>query len=463
MQPLLFVIDDDTIFRKLLEERLAAMGFATDGAGNWREAEAKLAALEPALIILDYKLPDTTGETALPRLAADYPVIVLTGYGSIRSAVNLVRAGAIDYLTKPVDLADLELAVKRALEWTDLKRANRLYRRQLAHYMRDQIIGESKAISNLRAQIAAVAPTETTVLILGESGTGKELVAAAIHRASPRRDQPFLTLDCTGLTDTLFESELFGHERGSFTGADRQKRGIVEEVGEGTLFLDEIGELPLSQQAKFLRLLENRTFRRVGGVKNLTCHARFIAATHRPLSEMVAEGTFRSDLYYRLTSFVIEVPPLRARRDDIPLLARHLLTRSPRGRGKELSPAAISLLLEYDWPGNVRELANAIERATILAGEAPRLEPDHFAFLSIARRSLPRFTLAFDHFPTLAEAETALLAEAMIRADHRPRELARLLGISERHAYRLLHKTREGVDLSPSLKNKAISSDSLEQ
>ncbi len=450
---LIFVIDDDEVFRALLAQRIAAMGFATAGASCWQEAERMLAELEPALIILDFKLPDASGEALLPRLAPDYPVIVLTGFGSIRSAVELIRQGAIDYLTKPVDLAELELALRRALEWSELKRANRLYQRQLAHYLSQQLIGESPAMQQLRAQIAAVAPTDATVLIQGESGTGKELIAAAIHQASPRREALFLTLDCTGLTDSLFETELFGYERGAFTGADRQKKGIVEEVGAGTLFLDEIGELPANQQAKFLRLLENRAYRRVGGVKTLTAQARFIAATNRDLAKMVQEQAFRGDLFYRLTTFVIEAPPLRARREDIPLLAHHLLQRIPGGRLRELSPAAIDKLCSYDWPGNVRELANAIERAAILAGHARRLEPKHFAFL---QSSAPQaaYTLQFERFPTLAEAEQMLIREALQRHPNQPRALAKLLGISERHAYRLLEQYRRDAASSDAIAAK---------
>jgi DNA-binding NtrC family response regulator len=284
--------------------------------------------------------------------------------------------------------------------------------------------------------IEAVAPTEATVLIQGESGTGKEMVAQAIHEGSARADREMVTIDGGTLQETLFESELFGHERGAFTGADRQKKGLIEEAAGSTLFLDEIGETSPANQAKLLRVLETSTFRRVGGAKTLKADVRFVVATNRDLADLSQSGGFRSDLYFRLASFVIQVPPLRERRDDIPLLATHFLQRFSRGIERKLTAEAQKMLVAYDWPGNVRELRNLIERAAILAGRDERIRPEHFGPLMSRRDDAVIY--AFEHEPKLAEVERECLRQSLIRHAGNRAQVAAVLGISERNIYRLI-------------------------
>ncbi|KAF4513787.1 UNVERIFIED_CONTAM: hypothetical protein B566_EDAN011708 [Ephemera danica] len=369
------------------------------GAGNWAEASRVLQEREPDLVFLDLRLPDADTPKLVAQLAPQFPIVVLTGYGSIRNAVSLIQAGAVEYLTKPVGLDELELTVRRELENAELRQRNAFYRRQLASRRPGPLLGAAPVMQVLFKLIEAVAPTDATVLIQGESGTGKEMVAQAIHEASPRASRELVTVDCGTLQETLFESEIFGHERGAFTGAERQKKGMVEEAAGSTLFLDEIGETTPANQAKLLRLLETGTFRRLGGTKSLHSDTRFIVASNRDLAEMSRSGGFRSDLYFRLESFVITVPPLRERREDIPLLAAHFLQRFARGIERELTSDALRLLTAYDWPGNVRELRNLIERAVILAGRERRVRSEHLGTLAtketaIVRRSLPSWASA---------------------------------------------------------------------
>ncbi|HNI73090.1 MAG TPA: sigma-54 dependent transcriptional regulator, partial [Accumulibacter sp.] len=321
MKKSLLVIDDDKIFNGLLCRQLRGMGFEAIGVGSWAEARAALKDFEPDAVVLDCKLPDADAAEILPELSGQYPIIVLTGFGSIRNAVDVIRQGATDYLTKPVNLDELELTVRRVLENAQLRESNQFYRARLSSRDAGSLIGDSAAMREVRAMIDTVAANDTTVLILGESGTGKEMVARTLHERSDRSSRDLVVVDSCGLQESLFESELFGHERGAFTGADRRKRGLIEEAEGGSLFLDEIGDIGPAIQAKLLRVLENGSFRRVGATKTLTADARFIAATNQDLAAMSREGRFRSDLYFRLSRFVITVPPLRERREDIPSLA----------------------------------------------------------------------------------------------------------------------------------------------
>src|SRR5574343_456845 len=305
MKKLILVVDDDQVFNRLLVEQIGDMGFEVLGAQSWAEASVILAEREPDLVFLDLRLPDADTPQLVETLAGQFPVIVLTGYGSIRDAVSLIQAGAVEYLTKPVSLDELEITIRRELENADLRRRNAFYQRQMASRRPGPLIGESKAMEELRVLIDAVAPTDATVLIQGESGTGKEMVAQAIHQGSARHAHEMVTIDGGTLQETLFESELFGYERGAFTGADRQKKGLIEEAAGSTLFLDEIGETTPANQAKLLRVLETGTFRRVGGAKTLKSDVRFVVATNRDLAEVSQSGGFRSDLYFRLASFFI--------------------------------------------------------------------------------------------------------------------------------------------------------------
>jgi two-component system response regulator HydG len=434
----LLVIDDDAIFNDLLRRQLDAMGFDGVGAGSWSEAKKRLEEIEPDAIILDFKLPDTDAAKALAELRSQYPVIVLTGYGSIPNAVSAIREGAADFLTKPVNLDELEITVRRVLENAELRASNRFYRDRLASQRPGPLIFASQAMAEVQKLIDAVGPTDTTVLILGESGTGKEMVAHAIHDKSARREREMVALDASGLQETLFESELFGHERGAFTSADRLKKGLIEEAAGSSLFLDEIGDIGPAIQAKLLRVMETGSFRRVGGTKTLSADVRFIAATNRDIEAMSRAGTFRSDLWFRLSRFVITLPPLRARREDIEPLARHFLAQLSRSQPMTLSRDALKLLTAHDWPGNVRELKNAIERAVILARPGHEVRAEHLAFL--ARQRPGEVVLRFSGEPRLEDIERQYLFETLAKYDGNRQKTAAVLGISERHVYRLIEK-----------------------
>ena len=442
MKKLVLVVDDDRVFNEILVDQLRAMGLEALGAINWAEAAGILQEREPDLVFLDLRLPDADTPKLVEQLASQFPVIILTGYGSIRNAVSLIQAGAVEYLTKPVGLDELELTVRRELDNAELRQRNAFYRRQLASRRPGPLLGTAPAMQALFELIEAVAPTDATVLIQGESGSGKEMVAQAIHEASPRAASELVTVDCGTLQETLFESEIFGYERGAFTGAERQKKGMVEEAAGSTLFLDEIGETTAANQAKLLRLLETGTFRRLGGTKSLQGDARFIVASNRDLAELSRSGGFRSDLYFRLESFVIKVPPLRERREDIPLLAEHFLQRFARGVTRELSADALKLLIAYEWPGNVRELRNVVERAVILAGRERRVRSEHFG--ALAARQTGAVMLAFEHEPTLAEIERDYLRRTLLRYSGNRARAAAVLGISERNIYRLIKESGLG-------------------
>ena len=434
----LLIVDDDPVFNGLLRRQIESMGFLTLGAGSWAEAQQRLSEIEPSAIILDYRLPDSDASRILGEIRNQYPVIVLTGYGSIPNAVSAIREGAADFLTKPVNLDELELTVRRVLETTELRESNRFYRTQLASHRPGPMVFESQAMRHVQEMIDAVGSTDTTVLILGESGTGKEMVAQAIHEHSPRAQRELVPIDGSGLQENLFESELFGHERGAFTGADRQKKGLIEEAAGSTLFLDEIGDIGSAIQAKLLRVLETSTFRRLGGNKTLNSDARIVTATNRDIEAMSRAGAFRSDLYFRLSRFVITIPPLRERREDIEPLARHFLALLTRNAPTSISAEALKMLLAYDWPGNVRELRNAIERAIILARPGNPVRVEHLSF--IPRNHVGEVVLRFGQDPNLEQIEREYLRQVMAKHGGNRLKTAAVLGISERHIYRLIEK-----------------------
>jgi DNA-binding NtrC family response regulator len=450
MSSTILVIEDDLTLNRLVTRQLDKAGYSTTGVTRWSEAQSHLARHEPALIITDVRLPDGDSLELLPELVETYPVIVLTAFGSVRNAVNAMKQGAADYLLKPVGLDELLLTVERVLETSLLRRENQFCRRQLN--ARDAgkklMVGESSVLQDVVRLIEAVAVDEITVLVRGESGTGKELVAKAIHAASPRAKRSCVAVDCCTLQEKLFESELFGHEKGAFTGADRQKKGLVEIAEGGTLFLDEIGEIDATIQAKLLRILETGQFRRLGGTKDLNANVRVVAATNRDLEQMVAEGAFRADLYYRLNGFELVVPPLRERREDIPALAEHFIRNHSFSRrvDKRLSNAAARSLVAYNWPGNIRELKNVIERAIILSRDKPVIGPEHLAFRSSNHRSNAVVSLTFDHDPTIDELESTYLAMQLKKFSGRRAEVADRLGISERSIYRMIKRFGLGGD-----------------
>ena len=372
MNTRVLVVDDDDAHRGMLRMMLRSWGYEVDEAGDGDAAVEAVRAQSYDAVLTDVRMARMDGIHALKGILAynpALPVILMTAYSSVETAVEALRLGAFDYLIKPLDFEALRQCLQKAIEQSRCSVENRELRRQLTEAAGPEILGHSPAVEELRAIIATVAPTEATVLINGESGTGKELVARALHMASERASRPLVTVNCAALAENLLESELFGHERGAFTGADKRREGRFVQADGGTLFLDEIGEMPLALQAKLLRALQQGEVQRVGSDKPLTVDVRVIAATNRNLQIEVAEKRFREDLYFRLNVINIEVPPLRRRPEDIPLLAAHFLQRYAERNRKSIkgfSPQALDILLRHDWPGNVRELENAVERAAIL-------------------------------------------------------------------------------------------------
>ncbi|WP_018718807.1 sigma-54-dependent transcriptional regulator [Arhodomonas aquaeolei] len=368
--PRVLVIEDEKVIRSAIRRLLTRHGMSVTEAGSLEEAEDSTALADHDIILADLRLPGAEGIEAVRR-AAEVPVIIMTSYASVRSAVEAMREGAVDYIAKPFDNDDLLLTVERALKETRLERQNEALRADVAaEYPVSGIVGDSEAMQAVFRRIGKVAPTDTTVLILGESGTGKELVARALHERSTRKEAALVAVNCAAIPESLIEAELFGHEKGAFTGAEGRRRGLVESADGGTLFLDEIGELPLAAQARLLRVLQEGEIRRVGSDRSSRVDIRLVAATHRDLEAMVADGTFREDLYFRIQVMEIRLPPLRERSEDIPALARFLLEKACRRLNRppmRLSDDALGAIRNYQWPGNVRELENAIERAVILA------------------------------------------------------------------------------------------------
>ncbi|MBL8589730.1 MAG: sigma-54-dependent Fis family transcriptional regulator [Methylobacteriaceae bacterium] len=439
----ILVVDDDATLNRFIAQHLRAAGHEVVAALRWAEAEAQLARVEPDLVILDLKLPDADGLAKLAGLAETCPVIVLTAFGTIDHAVEAIKRGASDFLTKPVNPDVLDLSIKRALAASSMRREYEYYKRQ-ATSLDKTLIGRSVAMAKLRKMIEVVGPSETTVLILGESGVGKELVAAAVHAASARAGKAFVAIDCATLQQNLFESELFGHERGAFTGADRRKEGLIEVGAGGTVFLDEIGEMSGALQAKLLRVLETGRYRRLGGTKDLVSNVRFVAATNRDLEAMCRRGEFRQDLYYRLSAFVLDVPALRDRMDDVPLLAEHFLGARDFARQakKRWAPAAIEALLRYAWPGNVRELRNVVERAALVSGAADEIRVAHLGDLRGPPAARRDYSFSFDHAPTLDEIAEVYLDQLLAEKGRSRSDIAKTLGISERNLYRLINARR---------------------
>jgi DNA-binding NtrC family response regulator len=379
----ILIVEDKDSLRTMLRHALERQGHAVLEARDQSEAVRLLQQHRPALVLSDLRLPEGDGFGVLRAskdLDADIPVIVMTAYGSIEDAVAAMKEGALDFLAKPVDPDHLLLLVARALEQRRIVTENLLLKEELAvRRGAPQLVGEDPSLRKVFAGLQRAAATDTTVLLEGESGTGKELFARSLHALSPRAEAPFVAINCAAIPETLLETELFGHEKGAFTGAVARKPGKFEVAHRGTLFLDEIGDLPLTLQAKILRALEEKRFERVGGTQSVQVDVRLVAATNRGLRAQVAARRFREDLFFRLSVFPIVVPPLRERPGDIPLLARYFVDRFCRDMKKRaiaLAPAAVEQLVSYRWPGNVRELQNCIERAVILA-EGDAIQPRH--------------------------------------------------------------------------------------
>ncbi|GAB4321017.1 MAG: sigma 54-interacting transcriptional regulator [Candidatus Zixiibacteriota bacterium] len=438
----ILIVDDEERIGFLLSETLTDMGHRAAHETDGRRALEAIRKNGYDLVITDLRMEPVDGMQIVREVAAieGTDVVVLTAHGSTASAVQAMRAGAIDYLQKPLDLDEMTLWVERWMESRKLEaRAERLTE-DLAAVTDDEFIGQSKVVKDLRSLIARVAVTDATVLITGESGTGKELVARAIHKESKRAKKPFVATNCAALTETLLESELFGHEKGSFTGAYKQRIGRFELAEGGTLFLDEIGEISGGFQAKLLRALEQSEIVRVGSAEPITVDARVIAATNKRLEDEVNEGRFREDLFFRLNVFPITVPPLRERTDDIPLLARHFL-RKLRYESEELSPDVVAALCKYHWPGNIRELRNILERATILAGGGP-IAVEHLGFMPglIRRKPEPTEAVVPSVADGLEQMERKMIEEALRASNGNKSVAARQLKITRRVLYTKLKK-----------------------
>ncbi len=372
MKETILVIEDEKLMLVTIEDSLKASGYSIIACENGAKGLAAFKGIPCDVVVTDIRLPDSNGFDILKEVArtSDVPVIVMTAFGTIKDAVEAMKLGAFDYITKPFSLDEFRLLIERALEMKRLREDNIRLRKDLnRYYCFPNIIGESSAIKKVFSLIEKVSATDSTVLILGESGTGKELVATTIHYQSSRKDKPLIKINCASLPETLIESELFGHEKGAFTGAIRRKPGRFELANGGTIFLDEIGDMPPSTQTRLLRVIQEKTFERVGGTGTMSVDVRVLAATNRNLEEDVKSGRFREDLYYRLNVIPVVIPPLRERREDIPALVDFALGKCRNRLAKNIrfSKDAMTALLQYDYPGNVRELENIVERGATLA------------------------------------------------------------------------------------------------
>ena len=445
----ILIIEDDQVLNRLLCDQLAEFGHEPVAALDWKAAQRFLDDCQPDMILLDGCLPDADGYALIPRLSREFPVVMLTAYGSVAQAVAAMRDGASDYIVKPVGAEELRLVIERVFSNEELRRDISFCKEQLKRKGANLLVGESAALNEVRSLLDAVADSPMTVLVHGESGSGKELVARELHNRSDRAANNFVAIDCCTLQESLFESELFGHEKGAFTGADRRKEGLIEIADKGTLFLDEIGEIGPTIQAKLLRVLETGQYRRVGSARDLSADVRIVAATNRDLDEMVRQGKFRQDLLYRLNAFTITVPPLRERREDIPLLARHFIVNHNLSRriSKRISGPALRRLVAYDWPGNVRELRNVIERAIILSRDRREISVADLAFCHPGASSdLSGTELCFETEPSLQEIERIYLETLLEKYSGHRGKVSQVMGISERSVYRMIRKYGIGAE-----------------
>ncbi|MBM4188716.1 MAG: sigma-54-dependent Fis family transcriptional regulator [Gemmatimonadetes bacterium] len=445
-------VDDEPSVGVVLEAALTKLGHSPVLATSVDEALRAVARHQFDLIVSDYRMPNATGLdllTALEKEGYQIPVIIMTGYSSVEHAVMTLRSGAIDYLTKPVRQETLRIAVSQALEVIRLKKENESYRQELSSLRgKRQILGDSPALRRVLEVVSTVAPTKATVLLEGQSGTGKELIARAIHEQSPRRDRPFITINCAAMPEGLVESALFGHEKGAFTGASSRTMGAFERAHGGTLLLDEISEMRLDLQAKLLRVIQEQEFERVGGQQPIRVDVRLIATTNRDLKAEADAGKFRSDLYYRLNVVPIHLPPLGERREDIPALVHHFLGKAAQQLGVEVggvTPEAIAMLQQRPWPGNIRELANVVERAVILSrggalrpeafGEAPAPTASSAVTASANPAAVGPGAAASGpgaEVLDLNELERITIQRALAATGGNRTRAAKLLGISER-------------------------------
>lgn len=441
--PLIAVIDDDNEMREMVADHLKQEGYEIESFGN---PEAAMAAIlggttVPDVVVTDLQMPGLDGIEVTRRVKGKLnhvPVIMLTAFGSIESAVEAMRKGAFDYVTKPFKLLELSLVVERAVQMSQLSRENQILRAEVKKgYSKEGLLGKSKPMREIFDLLERVAPAQSNILITGESGTGKEVVARTIHHLSPRANKAFIAVNCTAIPGTLLESELFGHAKGAFTGADRRKTGLFEEANGGTLFLDEIGDMEPALQAKLLRVLQERRIRPVGETKDLEIDVRVIAATHKDLKRAIQEGLFREDLYYRLNVIPVQLPPLRARKDDIPLLAQSFLEKYAalnRSPARGFTPLALHVLSQRSWPGNVRELENLVERMVVMSRK-PQL--DEFDVPSEESVPVEDFygTMTQD-LPSLDDLEKRYMQFVLVKVGGKKDKASQILGINRRTLYR---------------------------
>ncbi len=447
MDHTILVVEDEKVQLESIAGFLTKLGYQV--LKSSRPVEALEIAREHAvdIVLTDFKMPGMTGVELLEELKKMNPgieVIIMTAYGSVESATEAMKLGAIDYITKPIDLYQLKVMIRNTLERKVLVSENRLLRQQLsARFSFDGIVSQSSAMSQVLNIAGRVASSQATVLITGETGTGKELIAKAVHYAGPRRDKPFVAVNCAALSEHLLESELFGHEKGAFTGADRQRKGRFETAEGGTLFIDEVGEIPLALQVKLLRVLQEKSFERVGSSLTVPTNVRIVAATNRDLETLVREGKFREDFFYRLNVVAIQIPPLRERREDIPPLVETFIQRLATENGKRItgvSREAMDTLMKYSWPGNVRELENVIQQSIVLCRQEIICSED-LPLRVHELHSEKRVFLEEGTFTEKVEAfEKSLIIEALQEAGNVQTQAAQRLGIGERHLRYKLQK-----------------------
>jgi DNA-binding NtrC family response regulator len=435
-KPSILIVEDEAKLRRLLELQLADEGFLSQSAPDAETGLQFLSKDKFDLIVTDFKLPGMTGLEflqAAKRVNANIPVIIMTAYGTVESAVEAMKFGASDYVLKPFSLAELVLVIRKELDTHRLREENRTLREALGHrYHYDNIIAHSEKMQAVLALVERVAPTNSTVLLGGESGVGKDLIARAIHQHSNRASGPFIKINSTAIPENLLESELFGYEKGAFSGASTTKPGKFELADKGTLFLDEIGDVPPAIQVKLLRVLQERSFERLGGTKTLKVDVRLVAATNRDLRAALEDGTFREDLYYRLNVVAIDIPPLRDHKEDIPALANFFLEKFARESAKPIkgiTPAAMKLLMDFHWPGNVRELENIIERGVTLSSGSTLDAADIHLDSAPSRLATGTAAVLPEGF-TLDQWEEEAIREALRRANGNKSQAARALGLS---------------------------------
>ncbi|HRS96588.1 MAG TPA: sigma-54 dependent transcriptional regulator [Smithella sp.] len=448
-KPTILIVDDDDAHRMMLAKLLGGWGYDTTEANDGAVALEKVRQREFDLVLMDIRMLNVSGLEALERMKImrpAVPIIMMTAYASVETAVNALKKGAYDYLTKPLDFDELKVVIERATEHSRLKRENENLKARLGEtFDRQNLLGRSPAMVKLLDTIAQVAPTEATVLITGESGTGKEMIANAIHYNSPRRDAPFVKINCAAVTETLLESELFGHEKGAFTGAERRREGKFVQADGGSLFLDEVSEMSRAMQVKLLRVLQEREVVRVGGADVIKVDVRVIAASNKNLTEEIREGRFREDLFYRLNVVSLSVPPLRERREDIPILAQHFLKIFSERNKKIIrgfTGGAMEKMMAHGWPGNIRELMNAVERAVVLAGN-DMLDAVDLALMAENRdRERESQSDASPRSFSLEDVEKRSIAETLNASRGNKSEAARRLGITRKTLRAKLKKYR---------------------